>query len=146
MHTRRKHECAQFVTCVSKYALYAGVCAQIFTKIFFCMTSLSYDLKFQREQASKISGGLFLPCRINWASDWWIQARAPNSQNSLELRNSGFWLVRALAPEHIQAVNQRPSWLRTTETSLQQLCLPALFHKNRNFCCRNICKTILKFI
>ena len=39
--------------------------------------SQAYGVKHieEREQASKISGGLFLSRRINWASDWWMQAR-----------------------------------------------------------------------
>ena len=41
-------------------------------------------------------------------------ARDPTSQKSAALRdwNSGFWLVRALAP-----ANQSPSWVRTAENS-----------------------------
>ena len=55
-------------------------------------------------------------------------AKAPTIQNSLVLRdrNSGFWLIIALAPAqdvYIQAANQRLRWLRTAETSLQKFSL-----------------------
>ena len=64
-----------------------------------------------------------------WTCD---AARDATSQNSVALgdRNSLFWLVRALAPAHdvhIQAANQRPSWLRTAETSFQKFSLACSF-------------------
>ena len=66
---------------------------------------------WKRDVIQIFFGGLFLPCRVNAASDWLMQARhcvtsprfwpirSENSQAHLgreALRNSGLWLVRTL--------------------------------------------------
>ena len=119
---------------VSKHVrthIYA-LCAHVFRWNFTKIVLIVHDyFKFEREQASKISWGMLLLCGVSSASiggckpDTVRRSQGPH-QSEFRSRdwNSGFWLIRLLVPArdvHIQAANQRPSWLRTAETSLQKL-------------------------